>query len=203
MERAKDGLALLQNAVTSLVAVANDLRTDLISRRIADQERLAVLQETGLLDLDKDDVFDKLTYLTAKILKVPLSFIGIVTDKEVRFVSKHSEVETFKDVRVLPVEKTLCVYEVALAVPLVIRDTKSDDIAKDNPGVIETGIAAYMGVPLIKSGATLGTLCAADVVPRDWTDDDLEILKELSSLVLMVIEMRALMVKISSSATAA
>jgi GAF domain-containing protein len=197
--QSQEGFLLLQNAVTSLVTVANDLRIDLIRRKIADRDRLAVLQETGLLDIDKDDVFDKLTFLTAKILKVPLSFIALVAENDVHFVSKHAEVDAFKDIRVLPVEKTLCVYEVALAVPMVIRDAKMDEIAKVNPAVTENGISAYIGVPLIKSGAPIGTLCACDVVPRDWTDDDLEILKELSSLVLLVVEMRTLMTKIAAS----
>ena len=49
---------------------------------------------------------------------------------------------------------------------------------------------AYAGIPLItKQGYVLGTCCVIDYKKRIWTDDELEILLELSKSVLTEIEL--------------
>ena len=44
---------------------------------------------------------------------------------------------------------------------------------------------AYAGIPLITSdGETVGTLCAIDIGPRDWTDDQLARLALLADVAM-------------------
>ena len=45
---------------------------------------------------------------------------------------------------------------------------------------------------LAADGHALGSLCVLDTKPRDWTDDDLEVLRELAAIAMHEIEMRQL-----------
>lgn len=50
---------------------------------------------------------------------------------------------------------------------------------------------AYAGIPLItREGHALGTLCVYDAKLRDWSDEQIERLKELAASVMSTIEER-------------
>ena len=50
---------------------------------------------------------------------------------------------------------------------------------------------AYLGVPLItRRGETLGSLCAIDHQPREWTERDRAVLKDLASATVTEVELR-------------
>jgi GAF domain-containing protein len=53
---------------------------------------------------------------------------------------------------------------------LVIPDTRSHPLLREQPEVAEQGIVAYLGVPLRgASGHVLGTLCVMDSQARVWS----------------------------------
>src|SRR5205823_4438880 len=76
--------------------------------------------------------------------------------------------------------------------PLVLDDARNYPGFRDNLAVTEIGVVAYAGVPLVTSeGFALGSLCAIDTRPHEWTDDDVTILEDLSAAVMTEIELRA------------
>ena len=70
----------------------------------------------------------------------------------------------------------------AAAEPLVVSDVRAHSWAEDERAVGASGaIAAYAGMPLTdESGRVLGSLCAIDTAPRQWTDAEIDALRDLA-----------------------
>jgi serine phosphatase RsbU (regulator of sigma subunit) len=81
---------------------------------------------------------------------------------------------------------------VATDEPLVITDARADSALRDNPAITELGAVAYAGMPLRAPDETvIGTFCAIDHVPREWTTEELDILADLAAAVSSEIALRA------------
>jgi diguanylate cyclase (GGDEF)-like protein len=67
----------------------------------------------------------------------------------------------------------------------LVSDASADTRFKDNPLVTSApGIRVYAGYPLkVKDDAKIGTLCLIDQIPRDFTSDDQEALRDLAAMV--------------------
>jgi signal transduction histidine kinase len=63
----------------------------------------------------------------------------------------------------------------------VIEDAREHPLGRDNLAIPDLGVVAYAGMPITTpEGAILGSLCAIDTSPREWSEED------LSSLSLLV-----------------
>jgi GAF domain-containing protein len=80
--------------------------------------------------------------------------------------------------RRLPRDHGFCPHVVVRRKALVLEDVRDYPRFAGNPVVDEYGIHAYLGAPLIDSrGTVLGTVCAADLVPRHWGRSGLDCVK--------------------------
>lgn len=83
--------------------------------------------------------------------------------------------------RQTPIAYSFCQYVVEDEKPVVINDARTDPRVHDNPAIEEYDVIAYIGCPLTdETGRTVGSLCALDSVPRAWTTDDVEVLRDLA-----------------------
>lgn len=74
--------------------------------------------------------------------------------------------------RRIPLEETFCARMVAEDLDRVVPDTSSDEVTAELPPTA-AGIACWIGVPLkVPSGQVVGTICCADVEPRDLRQTD-------------------------------
>jgi PAS domain S-box-containing protein len=77
---------------------------------------------------------------------------------------------------------TLCQYAISAERPLVIPDTRADPLYRNVPTVESLGVAAYLGVPIrTAEGHALGSFCAIDFQPREWTGTEVEVMVELAA----------------------
>jgi len=73
----------------------------------------------------------------------------------------------------------------------LIPDTLADPIFRDVPTVQSLGARAYAGIPLImENGHAIGSFCAIDFAPREWSALDVEVLTELAAAALREIKLR-------------
>ncbi len=73
--------------------------------------------------------------------------------------------------RQTPLSHSLCQHVVATGHPLVLADARSDDRTCTSLAIGDLGVVAYAGMPLTDSdGHVLGSLCAIDTEPREWSD---------------------------------
>src|SRR3569833_356903 len=147
---------------------------------VQDADRLAALHDTSLLDSDAEEVFDRMPRLAASLLDVPSAFLSIVDRDRDFYKSAHGFGEPLATTRQLE-GRTFCHYAIRSPEPLIINDTKADPVYRTVPTVETLGVAAYLGVPVSgPTGHVLGSFCAIDFVPRQWSERDLAVLRELA-----------------------
>jgi GAF domain-containing protein len=152
---------------------------------ITDPERVAGLRRLALLDTPPNPTFDRLTELACQLLEVPMALITLVDCDRQFFLSASGLPEPFRATRQTPLEYSLCQFAVASRRPLIIGDTRADQLLAGNAAVALLGVAAYAGIPLItEDDHAVGTLCVLDVVARDWTDDQLATLAHLADVII-------------------
>ncbi len=160
--------------------------------RVRDPWRLVVLRSTGLLDQVREPSFDRLTRLTARVLKCPVALVSLVDIDRQFFTSSYGLPQDWAERRETPLSHSFCQYVVESACPLVVTDARVHPLLKNNAAVADLGVVAYLGVPLrATDGEVLGSFCVIDTKPRAWTDDDLEILNDLAESASTEIALRS------------
>jgi diguanylate cyclase (GGDEF)-like protein/PAS domain S-box-containing protein len=154
-----------------------------------EEARQRALDETGLLDSAPDADFDDITALVAARLGVPICLVSLVDRDRQWFKSRHG-----LDATQTPRDVSFCGHVVFAGTPLVVEDAAIDTRFADNPLVAgPPHVRSYAGMPLAtEAGLTLGTLCAIDHAPRQFTQDELDFLRRAARLVLSLIRRRAL-----------
>lgn len=149
-----------------------------------DEERVAALQALQLLDSPPSESFDRAVATAARLLHVPVVLVSLV-DRHRQWFKAHvgiAATETPRDV-------SFCGHAVADDRPLAVPDALADPRFADNPLVTgEPKVRAYLGVPLhAPGGAAIGTLCAIDHQPRQFSPGDLDLLKRMARVVEVLI----------------
>jgi class 3 adenylate cyclase len=149
-------------------------------RPASELERLSALRSLDLLDTAAEERFDVLTRLAARLFKVPISYVALVEDERQWFKSRVglNDCQTSREV-------AFCSHTILRSDPLIIPDTHADPRFANNPLVTgEPHVRAYAGVPLRGPGGhNVGTLCLASHEPREFTTQDVDLLKEIGLLV--------------------
>jgi signal transduction histidine kinase len=153
--------------------------------------RLAALAETGLIGSPADDSFDRFTRLVTRTLGIPISLVTFVDTDRQFFKAELGLPEPWSSARGTPLTHSFCQHVVANDEPLVIPDARDDPRVCDNLAIADLGVVAYAGFPLrTPEGVPLGSLCAIDTVPHDWSEEDLAALADLANAVNSEIGLR-------------
>ena len=164
-----------------------------LDEEIQNPERLAALRRTSLLDSPPEEAFDRLTRMAQSILKVPAAYVSLVDADRQFFKSCIGLPEPWASLRETPLTHSFCKHAVASGEPLIVSDAREHPLVRDNLAVPELGVIAYAGVPLTTSdGITLGSFCVVDDRPREWKDQDIEILRGLAASTMTEIGSRRL-----------
>src|SRR5919202_2761182 len=156
-----------------------------------DPARLAALRQSALLDSPTEAAFDRLTRLATRMLHVPVALVSLVDQNRQFFMSCIGLPDPWASQRETPLSHSFCQYTVASRAPLIIEDARAHPLVRDNLAIPDLKVVAYAGIPLITSdGHVLGSFCAIDSEPREWTEDDIEFLQELAGSVMTEIELR-------------
>ncbi len=152
--------------------------------------RLAALRATGLLDSAPEQVFDDLTALVARLLRVPVALLSLVDDERQYFKSQLGLASPWAEQRQTPLSHSFCQYAVTRGGQLTVTNAPLDPLVKDNLAIPDLGVIAYAGVPVEADAQPIGVLCAIDTSPREWTEDDLAVLRTLAAMTSREIERR-------------
>ncbi len=139
------------------------------------------------MDSDPEEVFDRLTRLATKLLGASVATMTLVDDSRQFFKSSVGTA-----VSQTPLSHSFCQHVVTGGAPLVVTDARSDPRVKDNAAIEDLDVVAYCGVPLTDAdGHTLGSFCAIEHTPRQWTEIEIEILTELAHNIMTELDLRA------------
>jgi PAS domain S-box-containing protein len=154
----------------------------------ADEDRrLAALRSYGILDTSSEAAFDALTRAAAAVCGAPIAMISLVDRNRQWFKSTVgiNLVETSRDI-------SFCAHAILGEGGFEVPDALQDERFRDNPLVTgPPNIRFYAGSPLTTPGKSrLGALCVLDRKPRRLTEQQREVLGELSDVVAHLLEGR-------------
>jgi len=147
----------------------------------ADEERrLEALYQTGLLDTEAEERFDRYTRIAAALFDVPIALVSLV-DKDRQWFKSRMGLEVRETAR----DKAFCAHVILGDDVMQVPDALVDDRFADNPLVTdEPRIRFYAGAPLsLGDGSAVGTLCVIDHRARNLDQDQLQLLSDLAKLV--------------------
>lgn len=145
-----------------------------------DPARLFVLSHSGLMDSPPEETYDRFTRLASKILRCPVSLVSLVDDNRQFFKSQIGLPGVFARKRETPLSHSFCQHVVRGGESLIIPDARNDARVAQNLAIPELGVIAYLGVPVrTDDGFILGSFCAIDGQPRDWTKEEVGLLEDL------------------------
>lgn len=160
---------------------------------LQDSERLEALRRTALLDRPAEPAFDRVTRLVRHILGVPVALVSLVDAERQFFLSADGLPEPWASVRETPLSHSFCQHVVAAGAPLRIENALLHPLVCDNLAIAELGVVAYLGMPLATAeGQILGSLCAIDSKPRNWTAENANALADLAAVAASELSLRHL-----------
>ncbi|WP_392530322.1 GAF domain-containing protein [Nostoc sp. C117] len=155
------------------------------SQETREQQRLKALSDLGLRQPETIPVFEEATQTAAHFLEAPISILGFVDQERHWFksavgLSRLGLMNHLAQNRQLSRRESFCTQVVESFQIFVINDTHklTDPVFASSKLVQDYGIRAYLGAPLIDaSGHCLGSLAVMDLVPRNFTNRDIEFLQ--------------------------
>ena len=155
-----------------------------------EQERLAAVEWSCLLDTPPEPMFDDLTQLAASLFETPIALISIIDEHRQFFKSAFGMQYREGSRRV-----SFCAHALVSDTPLIVHDALLDERFRNNPFVRgEPWVRFYAGAPVFgKDGHKLGTFCIVDRKPRpDFNQERWVELKRFAALTSNLIEQRLL-----------
>ncbi|MEQ1813997.1 MAG: sensor domain-containing diguanylate cyclase [Candidatus Nitrotoga sp.] len=154
--------------------------------------RLKALHSLNVLDTLAEDRFDRLTRMAKAMFDVPVALVSLVDENRQWFKSciGINTKETSRDF-------SFCGHTILGDEALIIPDATRDERFAGNPLVIgDPKIRFYAGYPLtVMHKWKIGTLCIVDFQPRNFSLEQIALLKDLASMVekeLMAVQMATL-----------
>ena len=142
----------------------------------------ADLPATTPLPAAPDPLFDQMASLVRRVLGVPTALVSLVDTSQQVFPGAVGLPDPWQESRRTPLTHSFCQYVVADGQPLTITDARADPLLAHNLALPDLGVVAYAGMPLTDiDGVVVGSLCAIDAVPREWTETQLANLRDLAT----------------------
>ena len=139
--------------------------------------RLQVVTDAALAHLELDELLDELLTRIREILDADTAAILLHDEERHDLFARAAvglEEEVEQGVRI-PIERGFAGRVAAERRPIVLEDVQRADIL--NPILREKGLKSMLGVPLLVQGRLIGVLHVGTLQPRDFTDEDIELLQ--------------------------
>ncbi len=158
------------------------------AHRLNESLVLDALRHLQILDTDREPEFDAVVCVAAQVCGTPISLVSLV-DAERQWFKAEIGMDGVSET---PRPVAFCAHAVLGCSILEVPDATKDSRFMDNP-LVEFGpkIRFYAGAPIVLSdGSSVGTVCVIDVVPRQLTDTQRDILTKLATVVVQLLEGR-------------
>lgn len=150
--------------------------------------RLERLLSLGVLDSEAEPLFDALTRAASLLTGAPIALMTLVDERRQWFKSNvglEGATETPRDI-------AFCSYTILDEQLFVVPDAMKDPRFADNPLVTDAPhIRFYAGAPItLNDGLRMGALCVIDRRPRQLSDEQAAILRELARAAAEALDQR-------------
>ncbi|MCW2695408.1 MAG: putative sensor protein [Modestobacter sp.] len=158
--------------------------------RIADEARVRAARRL-VPDADRLPALSRIADLAAELLGTAAAQVSLLDDEQL--VAGGAGAAAGAVGNRGPLEESLCTVTAASPGPLAVADAPEDDRVSDLPPVTSGAVGAYLGAPLVDDeGHVVGVLCVFDPTPRQWSDTDVAVLRQLANSVTTELQLAAL-----------
>ena len=158
---------------------------------LRDPARLDALAHADLMDTPPEAAFDRAVRLATRLLGTPVGLLSLVDGERQFFKAQTGLTGWAAEDRQTPLSHSFCQQVVTSDAPLIVDDARQDARVASNLAIEDLGVVAYLGVPVhAPGGAVLGSLCAIQPEPRDWTVAEREALEDVAAGVEAEIALR-------------
>ena len=124
------------------------------------------------------EALDRIARVACRVLDVPVVLVNLIGAERQHFVGCGAS-EPWASMTEMPLTAGFCPFALGAAEAYSLTDARLDSALAVNPAVEHLGVVAYAGVPLrAADGEPIGTLCAIDYEPREWSPEDLAALSD-------------------------
>lgn len=143
-------------------------------------ERLHALRALQILDSSHEERFDRITRMARRLFGVSISLVSLV-DEDRQWFKSAQGIDASETSR----EISFCGHAINQEALFIIPNAIEDVRFFDNPLVIgHPNIRFYAGYPLkLRQGIILGTLCLIDPNPREMSEEDQQLLRDLGEMI--------------------
>lgn len=171
------------DATLARLAAAAASRVTGASAAVRDPARLQAVRSSGLLDSPPEERFDRLTRVAARALNAPVALLSVVEDDRQFLKSSVGLADPWHSKREMPLSHSFCQHGVGCA-ELVVADAREHPLLRNSPAIADLGAIAYLGIPLRTiDGYELGAMCVIDHRRRDWSPDEISVLRDIADAV--------------------
>lgn len=154
-----------------------------------DDERVKALRRFEILDSPSEEIFSAYTELAALTFCTPIALMSFVDRDTTYYKQAYGVNRTGQSVprknspcSIAIMNKEIALFRYALSDPCVLADEKN---------LAEEGYKFYAGAPLTtKDDFNIGMLAVVDKVPRTYSDEELQSLRQLAYEVMREVECR-------------
>ena len=162
-----------------------------------DELRLQAVSAVLPSDAGADHDFDRLARLAALALRTPTSFITLIDGSNQHFRGVCGPSQAMGESRSGSHANSLFRHTVVEGAIVSIPNIAMDPLFSNNATVEALGIMAYIGIPLVTTqGHTIGSMCGIDYEPRDWTAEEIDLLRDYAAIAVGQLEATAISAKI-------
>jgi len=141
-----------------------------------ESRRLEILDSLCVLDTPADPVLDGLVRAAAQLTGCPVSLVGLVDAKRQWSKARHG-----LEAQQTPRDLAFCAHAILQTDLFEVVDARLDVRFADNPLVTgEPRVIFYAGMPLVVEGQVMGAFCVVDHQPRQLTEAQRHLLKDLA-----------------------
>ena len=133
-----------------------------------------------------------MTRLATRLAHAPIALVTMIDEDGQYFLSCVGLPEPLSEKPQTSLSASFCKGLVETGDPLMVSDLAMDPALAKDATLRELGIASYAGIPLrTATGQLLGSFCVLDRVPREWTEQQMEMLTTLANSATSEIELRS------------
>jgi serine phosphatase RsbU (regulator of sigma subunit)/anti-sigma regulatory factor (Ser/Thr protein kinase)/putative methionine-R-sulfoxide reductase with GAF domain len=151
-------------------------------------QHLGAITEAALAHLDLDDLLDALLVRLREILGVDTVAVLLLDEDSGELVARAAkglEEEVEQGVRI-PLGGGFAGRIAAERRPIYLAEVTRHNVL--NPILLDKGIASMLGVPLVVEGEVIGVLHVGSLRPREFSDDDAELLQLAADRMALAID---------------
>lgn len=132
---------------------------------------------------DRESPFDRYSRMVRHAVGVPVALVTVLEPTCQVFLGGSERLpEPYCTTGSSPLTHSFCQHVVQDGRTLIVDDAREVPELRSNGAIRDMGVIAYLGWPLVDEfGAVVGSLCAIDNEPREWTSAEILMMRDLAA----------------------